>query len=97
LDDQPTDGDASLLGVDEPSLLQGAQQNHGAGDRQRQPEDQIGAEFPAKAQASAIPSKVATAICTSAPGIAMARTERRSCKISASSAAIAGSATKPGV
>jgi len=49
LDDQPTDGDAPLLGVDEPSLLQGAQQNHGAGDRQRQPEDQIGAEFPAKA------------------------------------------------
>jgi hypothetical protein len=75
------------------------------------PKTRSAPSFQPKPQASAIPSKVATAICTSAPGIAMARTERRSCKekcrptpnisritpISASSAAIAGSATKPGV
>ena len=62
-------------------------------------------------QASAAPSTVATAICASAPGTAMARTDSSSCSencsptpnisrmmpSSESSLAIAWSATKPGV
>lgn len=62
-------------------------------------------------QASAMPMRVATAICTTAPGMAMARTDSRSLRekcrptpnisritpISASSTAMCESATKPGV
>ncbi|GAV34304.1 hypothetical protein ROTAS13_01969 [Roseomonas sp. TAS13] len=64
-----------------------------------------------RAQAKAMPISVATAICTTAPGTAMLRTDirsfsekcsptaniRRMTPISASSAASSASATKPGV
>ena len=38
LDDQPADRDAPLFGLDQMALLQGPQQHHGAGDRQRKAE-----------------------------------------------------------
>ena len=111
LDDEPADGDAAALGLHEAPLLQRPQQHHGARHRQRQAEDEPAAGRPAEPQASPQPSSVATAICASAPGMAMARTESRSFSekcmptpnisrmtpISASSVASPGSATKPGV
>ena len=96
----------------EPALLQRAQQHDGAGDRERQAEDEPGAGRPAQSTcARPQPSTVATAICAMAPGTAMARTDSRSfsekCRptpnisrmtpISASSVASDWSATKPGV
>ncbi len=48
LDDQPADRDASALGVDQPPLLQRAQQHDGGGDRQRETEHEPAAERPAK-------------------------------------------------
>ena len=77
LDDQPADRDAAALGLDQPALLQGAQQHHGAGDRQapgRTPGRRRTVQ--PSACASAMPSSVATAICTTAPGIAM-RSDRQ--------------------
>ena len=47
-DDQPADGDAPALGVEDAALLQRAQQHHGAGDRQREAEGDAGAERPAE-------------------------------------------------
>ena len=49
LDDQPADGDAPLLGLDETPFLQSPQQHHRARDRKREPKDQARAELPAKA------------------------------------------------
>ena len=80
LDDQPADGDAAALGLDQAALLQGAQQHDGAGHRERQAEHQA-ARRPASRAASARPDaeqRSRTAICTMAPGIAMARTDSRS-------------------
>jgi hypothetical protein len=39
-DNQPADRDASALALDDPPLLQGTQQHHGARDRQREAEDE---------------------------------------------------------
>ena len=47
-DDQPADGDAPALGVDDAALLQRAQQHHGARHRQRETEGDAGAERPAE-------------------------------------------------
>jgi hypothetical protein len=47
LDDQPTDGDAPALRLDQPALLQRAQQHHGAGDREGEAEHQTGGDRPA--------------------------------------------------
>ena len=44
LDDQPADGDAAALGVEEAAILQGAQQHDGAGDREREAEDEPAAD-----------------------------------------------------
>ncbi len=79
LDDQPADRDAAALGLDQPPLLQRAQQHDGAGDRQREAEHEAARRSASRAaQASPMPSSVATAICTTAPGIAIARTDSRS-------------------
>ena len=48
LDDEPADRDAAALGVEQPALLQRAQQHDGARDRQREAEDEAGAERPAQ-------------------------------------------------
>ncbi len=50
LDDQPTDGDTPLLGLDEMPFLQGTQQHHRARDRKREPKNQARAELPAKSR-----------------------------------------------
>ena len=55
-DDQPADGDAAPLGLDQPALLQGAQQHDRDGDRQRQPEHQPRAERPAEQPGEPAPS-----------------------------------------
>ena len=47
LDDEPADGDAPALGVKQPPLLEEAQQHHGAGDGQRDAEDEAGTRRPA--------------------------------------------------
>ena len=48
LDDQPADGDAAALGLDQPALLQRAQQHDGRGDRKREAEDEAGPDRPAE-------------------------------------------------
>ena len=48
LDDQPADRDVAALGVEQAPLLQRAQHYYGAGDRQRDAEDQSGADVPAE-------------------------------------------------
>ena len=48
LDDQPADRDAAALGLDQPPLLQGAQQHHRTRHRQRQAEHEAGADRPAE-------------------------------------------------
>ena len=53
LDDQPADGDAAVLGLQQAALLQGAQQHHGARHRQRQAEDETGHEVPAQQRGKA--------------------------------------------
>ena len=79
LDDQPADGDAAALGLDQAALLQRAQQHDRAGDRQREAEHEARADRPAEHPGrGAMPSTVALAICTSAPGMAIARTDSRS-------------------
>ena len=47
LDDEPADGDASALGIEQPALLQQAQQHDGARHRERDAEDEAGARRPA--------------------------------------------------
>ena len=93
------------------AVRQRAQQDDGARDRERQAEHDAAAPSPSRARRpSAAPSSVATAIWTSAPGTAIARTASRSSSekwmptpnisrmtpISASSVATAGSAVRPG-
>ena len=112
LDDQPADRDAAALGLEQPALLQGAQQHHRAGDRQREAEDEAGADRPAEQPGQAhAEQRSRLAICAIAPGTAIARTDSRSSSekcsptpnisrmtpISASSLAMPWSATKPGV
>ena len=111
LDDQPADRDAAALGLDQAALLHGAQQHDRAGDRERKPEHDAGADGPAEQPCEPDAERGREAICTTAPGIAMARTESRSSSekcsptpnisritpISASSLASPWSATKPGV
>ncbi len=48
LDDQPADGDAALVGLHQPPLLQRPQQHDGRGDRQRQAEHDPGHQAPAE-------------------------------------------------
>ena len=47
LDDQPADGDAAGAGIQGASLLERAEQDHRAGDREGEAEDEAGAERPA--------------------------------------------------
>ena len=47
LDDQPADRDAAVLRVELVALLERAQQHDGAGDREREAEDQPGGQAPA--------------------------------------------------
>ena len=53
-------------------------EHDGARDRQREAEHEPAADLPAHSIASARPRAVAPAICTMAPGMAIARTDRRS-------------------
>ena len=79
LDDQPPHRDAPLLALDQAPLLERAQQHDRARHRQGQAEDEARRRATSRAtSASAMPSRVALAIWTTAPGIAMARTAKRS-------------------
>ena len=78
LDDQPADRDSAALRFHQPAFLDGAEQDHGAGDRQGKPEYEAGADVHPRNSARPSPIRVATVIWTTAPGSAMARTDRRS-------------------
>ena len=53
LDDQPADRDAAALGLDQPALLQRAQQHDRRGDRKRKAENEACADGPAKSPGEA--------------------------------------------
>ena len=57
LDDEPADGDAPALGLDEAPLLEGAQQNDRARDGQSEPKDETRPKRPAKAIGEAHPEQ----------------------------------------
>ena len=79
LDDQPADGDPAGAGIERAALLQRAQQDDRAGDREREAEDEAGAEATSpRGGRSPCPSAVATAIWPRAPGMAILRTAIRS-------------------
>ncbi len=72
LDDQPADGDAAALGLDQPPLLQRAQQHDRAGHRQREAEHEARPRSTSRAaRPGPCRAAVATAICAIAPGMAM--------------------------
>ena len=108
-DDEPADGDAAAPGLDQAPLLERAQQNHGAGHRQRQAEHEAGAERPAEPMAKRHAEQRGAGDLCDGAGTAIARTESscssEKCRptpniskmtpISASSLASVWSATKP--
>ena len=79
LDDEPADGDAAALGVEQPPSLAGgaaAPQCSPPTARCRKSRPAIGVQ-PCH-QPTIMPSGAATSACAAAPGMAMARTESRS-------------------
>ena len=111
LDDQPADRDAAALGLEQAALLQARSSTTVLATDSARPKTRPAPIDQPSHHARPMPSSVATAICTIAPGMAMARTDSRSlsekCRptpnisrmtpISASSLAMPWSATKPGV
>ena len=77
-DDQPADRDPSAFAVDQVPLLQRLEKHDGRGHRKREAEDKAAPMLQPMSGARPRPRPVAPAICTSAPGIAMARTDSRS-------------------
>jgi hypothetical protein len=57
LDDQPADGDAPAIGLEQAALLQGPQQHDRARHRQRQAEDDAGPDRPAEPPRQAHPEE----------------------------------------